>query len=92
MSEIYDGKKGSKPVEGVQPVGFDIRQPNEPIKFSELKEIAAKIAAAEGTPNYAVLLQDYTGPDTGVVYDDETKTCGVADGFEIRDGIIVKAE
>lgn len=64
--------------------------PNDPIKYDDLEKIAAEIAAAEGTPNYDVLLQTYTGPDTGVTYDDETKTCHVADGFVVRDGVIIK--
>ena len=89
-NEIYDGKKGSKPVEGAIGIGFGIMQPNEPIKYADLEAIAAKITEAYGTPNYDVLLQDYTGPDTGVIYDDETKTCHVADGFVVRDGVVVK--
>lgn len=86
--ENMEGHHGT-PVEGAHAVGFGRPEPKEPIRFEDFGKIAAELAAAEGTPNYQVLLQDYTGPDTGVTYDDETKTCHVAAGFTIKDGIIV---
>lgn len=90
--ENMEGKKDSKPI--VNNVGMGpgaVRlDPNEPIKFSDLQAIAAKLAAAEGTPEFDTLNQEYCGPDTGVVYFDDTKSCGVADGFIIKDGVIVR--
>ncbi len=89
--ENMEGVKGSKPIinnAGMGP-GAGRLEPNEPIKFTDLPAIAAKLAAAEGTPEFDKLNQEYCGPDTGVWYDDETKTCGVADGFTVKDGLIV---
>lgn len=90
--ENMDGVKGSKPI--VQNVGMGPGaarlEPNEPIKFADLKGIAERLAAAEGTPEFDALNQEFCGPDTGVVYDDKTKSCGVADGFVIRDGFIIR--
>lgn len=90
--ENMDGVKGTKPV--VHNVGMGpgaVRlEPNEPIKFTDLPAIAAKLAAAEGTPEFDTLNQEYCGPDTGVVYFDDTKSCGVADGFIIKDGVIIR--
>ena len=93
MSEMHDGMKGSKPVvsnAGMGPGAVRL-EPNEPIKFADLPAIAAKLAAAEGTPEFDKLNQEYCGPDTGVVYFDDTKACGVAEGFMIKDGVIVRA-
>ena len=90
-NEMHDGMTGSKPVVSNDNMGPGaVRlEPNEPIKFADLPAIAAKLAAAEGTPEFDKLNQEFCGPDTGVVYDDETKTCGVADGFTVKDGLIV---
>ena len=90
--ENMEGVKGSNPIVnnvGMGP-GAGRLEPNEPIKYEDLPEIAAKLAAAEGTPNFDAINQELCGPDTGVWYDDETKTCKIADGFVIRDGLIVK--
>ena len=90
--ENMEGVKGSKPIVnnvGMGPGAVDL-EPNEPIKFADLPAIAAKLAAAEGTPEFDALNQEYCGPDTGVIYFEDTKSCGVADGFVIRDGVIVK--
>lgn len=90
--ENMDGATGSKPVvsNAAMGPGSARLEPNAPIKFTDLKGLAERLAAAEGTPEFDALNQEFCGPDTGVVYDDETKSCGVADGFVIRDGLIVK--
>lgn len=41
-------------------------EPRGPINTADLMKIADEITAAKGTPSYAVLLAEYTWPDTGV--------------------------
>ena len=74
--ENMEGKKDSKPV------GKGL------IAYSELGAIAEHLKAAKGTPNEAVVFGQYLNDDTGIYFDGEK--CGVADGFVIRDGFIMR--
>ena len=76
--ENMEGKKDSKPV------GKGL------IAYSELQIIAERLNAAKGTENEATVFGQYLNDDTGIYYDPETGTCGVADGFVIRDGFIMR--
>lgn len=75
--ENMEGKKDSKPVAFGK------------IAFSELPVIAEKLKAAKGTENEAIVFGQYLNDDTGIYFDGEK--CGVADGFVVRDGFILKA-
>lgn len=72
------GKKGTKVVA------------HGKIAFAELGTIAEKLKAAKGTENEAIVFGQYINDETGIYYDAETGSCGVADGFVIRDGYIVR--
>lgn len=89
--ENMDGVKGSHVVGTGVGVGGQRIDPMDPIKENEIGVIAGKIFAAKGTPEYEVLLQDYTGPNRGLVYDEATGTCKIADGWTVKDGVVVKA-
>lgn len=77
-TEVMTGKKGTKVVgDGL-------------IAFSELPIIAEKLKAAKGTDNEAIVFGQYINDKTGIYYNEETGACGVADGFVIRDGYIMR--
>lgn len=42
-----------------------------PLNTKDFEGIVAKMKAVEGTPERDVLLTKYTGPDTGVYFDEE---------------------
>lgn len=52
-----------------------------PVNQKDIPKMEAEIKAAEGEPGQQELLQRYSGPDTGLEYDDETDRLLIADGW-----------
>lgn len=63
-----------------------------PFNEADLEFMAADLEACEGEPGFPVLLDSYTGPATGLVYDEETKKLHIAEGWHVNEeGFIIKA-
>ena len=64
-----------------------------PFNEADLEFMAADLEACEDEPGFLVMLDSYTGPATGLVYDEDTKKLHIADGWHAdENGYIVKDE
>ena len=64
---------------------------NLPFNSADLPLMEADLEQCENEPGFPVLLDSYTGPATGLVYDDVTKKLNVASGWHVdENGFIVK--
>ena len=64
-----------------------------PFNEADLEFMAADLEACEGEPGFLVMLDSYTGPATGLAYDEETKKLNIAKGWHADEkGYIVKDE
>lgn len=84
-NEIYKDEHGTEDMVGKK--GTKVVAPGK-IAFAELETIAEKLKAAKGTENEEIVFGQYLNGETGIYFDGEK--CGVADGFVIRDGYIVR--
>ena len=61
------------------------------INIKDMDRIAAKLKDAKYSDNYENVLQKYTGPGTGIVWDEETDTLNIAsDWYADANGDIVR--
>lgn len=61
------------------------------INIKDMDRIAAKLKDAKGSDNYENVLQKYTGPGTGIVWDEETDTLNIAsDWYADANGDIIR--
>ena len=62
-----------------------------PFNEADLEFMAADLEACEDEPGFLVMLDSYTGPATGLVYDEDTKKLHIAEGWHVNEnGFIVK--
>ena len=61
------------------------------INIKDMDNIAAKLADAQGSDNYENVLQKYTGPGTGLVWDEDAQELKIAsDWIADANGDIVR--
>ena len=61
------------------------------INISEMDRIAAKLKDAKGSENYENVLRKYTGPGTGLVWDEDAEKLNIAsDWYADANGNIVR--
>lgn len=62
-----------------------------PVNVKNLEKMAEELKAVENEPGFQELVQRYTGPDTGLEYDDKTKKLNIVQGWHANEnGDIVR--
>lgn len=62
-----------------------------PVNVKNLEKMAAELKAVENEPGFQELVQRYTGPDTGLEYDDKTGKLNIVQGWHANEnGDIVR--
>ena len=62
-----------------------------PFNVADLEFMNADLAQCENEPGFVELLDSYTGPATGLFYNDKTKKLEIANGWHAdKDGNIVR--
>ena len=61
------------------------------INAKDFDRIAAKLKSAKGTENYENVLQKYTGPGTGLVWDEDNEILNISmDWYVDENGDVVR--